>query len=331
PTMGEVTVKLEEVVMKQEASLDPLPEPLLIILSPPPAFLPVPGEPTMLWPKWLKAFEHYLEALGEKELVDSSKCMLLQNCLGPEGQTHKSQVLSCPDCNEKFTNSDVFSCHIKSHSENQSSQTEAQSSQQADGSEVKSNDANDDAISGNGNSPEKEINLVTEDKNPIEGKSQVGGRKKEKVTCKTKTKGHFCPICVGKRFRGKFKKQRPYSCTRCDYAFCTLVELTEHMSSHEGEPPLTCPDCGRTFLNKNKLEKHLTIHTGERPHLCSICGNGFPSAASLKLHINIHTGEKPFQCSQCNKSFSYGRMTELKMHQRYHTGDKPYAFIKSLG
>lgn len=84
--MGEVTVEVDEEVMKPDVSMDPLPEPLLIILSPPPPFLPVPGEPTMFWHKWLKAFEHYLEALGENELIDSSKCVLLQNCLGPEGQ-----------------------------------------------------------------------------------------------------------------------------------------------------------------------------------------------------------------------------------------------------
>lgn len=150
----------------------------------------------------------------------------------------------------------------------------------------------------------------------------------------------------------KFKKERPYSCTRCDWAFATLAELAEHMTEHEGEEPASCPICSRSFLNKNKLEKHMSIHTGERPHLCSICGNGFPSAASLKLHINVHTGYKPFQCDQCPKSFStssslklhsrqhmevrpkfecpecgrtYGRKTELKMHQRYHTGDKPHA------
>eukprot|EP00064_Thunnus_orientalis_P015755 superscaffoldBa00002985_g15814 len=80
--MGEVTVEVDEEVTEQ----DLLPEPLLIILSPPPPFLSVPGEPAIFWHKWLKAFEHYVEALGENELVDSSKCVLLQNCLGQEGQ-----------------------------------------------------------------------------------------------------------------------------------------------------------------------------------------------------------------------------------------------------
>ncbi|XP_068177676.1 zinc finger protein 585A-like [Antennarius striatus] len=84
-TMGEVTVEADEVV-KQEFPFEQLPEPLLIILSPPPAFLPAPGEPVMLWHKWLKAFEVYMDQIGEKDLSDSSKCLLLQNCLGAEGQ-----------------------------------------------------------------------------------------------------------------------------------------------------------------------------------------------------------------------------------------------------
>ncbi|KAI4832502.1 hypothetical protein KUCAC02_015466 [Chaenocephalus aceratus] len=78
--MDKVTIGDE--VTRQEL----LPEPLLIILSPPPPFLPGAGKPTMFWHKWLKAFEHYFHALGEHELAESSKCGLLRNCLGFEGQ-----------------------------------------------------------------------------------------------------------------------------------------------------------------------------------------------------------------------------------------------------
>lgn len=79
-------MEVDEEGTKQDFSLEPLPEPLLIILSPPPPFLPVPRRPAILWHKWLKAFEHYVEGLNEHELSDTSKCLLLQNCLGPEGQ-----------------------------------------------------------------------------------------------------------------------------------------------------------------------------------------------------------------------------------------------------
>lgn len=63
-----------------------LPEPLLVILAPPPPFLLVPGKPSLPWPKWLKSFKNYIQALGDNKLSDSSKCALLQNFLGAEGQ-----------------------------------------------------------------------------------------------------------------------------------------------------------------------------------------------------------------------------------------------------
>ncbi|XP_077575733.1 uncharacterized protein LOC144198544 isoform X1 [Stigmatopora nigra] len=79
--MGEVTLVVDETVRQVL-----LPEPQLIILALPPPFLPSLNEPIIVWPKWLNAFQRYLEELGKEKLTDSSKCMLLQNCLGQEGQ-----------------------------------------------------------------------------------------------------------------------------------------------------------------------------------------------------------------------------------------------------
>ncbi|XP_076004242.1 uncharacterized protein LOC142996984 [Genypterus blacodes] len=84
--MDEAPIEWDEEVMKQDSSSELLPEPLLIILSPPPPFLPAPGEQAMSWNKWQKSFEHYLSGPGDTELGDSTKCALLQNCLGQEGQ-----------------------------------------------------------------------------------------------------------------------------------------------------------------------------------------------------------------------------------------------------
>ncbi|XP_061534917.1 zinc finger protein 665-like [Phycodurus eques] len=78
--MGEVTL-VDELVRQVF-----LPEPQLIILAPPPSFLPSADEPPTVWPKWLNAFERYLGALDDEKLTDKSKCMLLENCLGQEGQ-----------------------------------------------------------------------------------------------------------------------------------------------------------------------------------------------------------------------------------------------------
>lgn len=72
--------------MEEDVFMEPLPEPLLLILSPPPPFLPTVSQPVMVWPKWLKAFERYMRGLGETDLPDSSKLVLLQNCLGTEGE-----------------------------------------------------------------------------------------------------------------------------------------------------------------------------------------------------------------------------------------------------
>lgn len=87
-TMDDVADRIDAgpAAIRQGSSVEPVPEPLLIILPPPPPFLSVSGEPAMNWHKWLSAFERYLEALGENQLMDSSKCAFLQDCLGPEGQ-----------------------------------------------------------------------------------------------------------------------------------------------------------------------------------------------------------------------------------------------------
>ncbi|XP_018539950.2 zinc finger protein 572 [Lates calcarifer] len=183
-------------------------------------------------------------------------------------RTHSSQILSCPECHEKFTNNDAFFSHIMSHGKNQSTQTEGQSFQQNDdmkNQEIvesckdKNNDSVDchdnvpenDKDSGNGDSQGKgsEVNIKTEVKDSDEAKSQDGGRKKEKVTSKTKTKGHFCPICVGRRFRGPNK-------------------LARHMRTHTKEKPFTCPVCALTFSQSYHMTRHVRNQHGLGQYIC---------------------------------------------------------------
>ena len=58
----------------------------IVGLSPPPPFLPCPGEPSIDWPRWKESFQSYLLATGLDLLPDSRKRAVLVNCLGSEGQ-----------------------------------------------------------------------------------------------------------------------------------------------------------------------------------------------------------------------------------------------------
>lgn len=87
-TMDDVTGRFDvgAPADRRGSPVEPFSEPLLVILSPPPPFLSIAGEPAMNWHKWLRAFERYIDGLGENQLTDSSKSAFLQDCLGPEGQ-----------------------------------------------------------------------------------------------------------------------------------------------------------------------------------------------------------------------------------------------------
>ncbi len=55
-------------------------------LPPPSPFLPVPGEPPILWASWFDGFTVYLEAMDYTDISDRRKIALLCHCLGAEGQ-----------------------------------------------------------------------------------------------------------------------------------------------------------------------------------------------------------------------------------------------------
>ena len=57
-----------------------------LTFSPPPAFLPFPGEPPVPWTRWHESFETYIAALGLTDISDARRRAILIHCLGTEGQ-----------------------------------------------------------------------------------------------------------------------------------------------------------------------------------------------------------------------------------------------------
>nr|XP_020469981.1 zinc finger protein 585A-like [Monopterus albus] len=260
-------------------------------------------------------------------------------------RTHATQILSCPICHENFTNNDTFLNHIISHDKNQSTpQTEGPSLQLND--EMKNQDINDSSNkdnenddsndivaeddneddSGNGNSHNtaSEVNVKTEDKASDEARSQDGGSKKQKATSKTKTKGHFCPICVGRRFRGPNKlarhmrthtKEKPFTCPVCSLTFSQSYHMTRHVRNQHGLGQYICSKCGKNVSTWLELKAHKKTHAVEGL-TCLACDKQFKEksalASHLKLHKKVDSSPRSLICGDCGKVF--GRMYHLKRH-----------------
>uniref|UniRef100_A0A7N6F709 C2H2-type domain-containing protein n=1 Tax=Anabas testudineus TaxID=64144 RepID=A0A7N6F709_ANATE len=459
--MGDVTVELDEEVPKQDSSLEPLPEPLLIILSPPPPYLPLPGEPTMFWHKWLKAFEHYIEVLGQDKLVDSTKCALLQNCLGPEGQhiftslihsetTYSAAIsvlteellspcnygdlqeklildqliakTSCPQLRDRLllekepltlaaalvisrevesalNESEQFGFHEvsvdigddldppvqrkakrgrprrgeeRAKTKPPLTKTQSKPSNYKDNYYYSSdklyysdeNDETDQAKTRNNVdnrasiSPQRmkeesynksddadaesgkrdKVDIKTEDKDSDEAKSQDGASRIDDSISKTKAKGHFCPICVNRCFRGANKlarhmrthtKEKPFTCPVCALTFSQSYHMTRHLRNQHGLGQYICPKCGKNlsscvFLQLTALKYHLRTHTEERPYQCSCCIETFEEKDALEQHCLKHRKfkkEKPYSCTRCD--YAFATLGELTEHMTSHEGEQP--------
>jgi len=55
-------------------------------LPPPSPFLALPGEPPVLWSRWISSFETYILAAGLEGVSEGRRRALLLHCLGAEGQ-----------------------------------------------------------------------------------------------------------------------------------------------------------------------------------------------------------------------------------------------------
>uniref|UniRef100_A0A665U138 C2H2-type domain-containing protein n=1 Tax=Echeneis naucrates TaxID=173247 RepID=A0A665U138_ECHNA len=239
-------------------------------------------------------------------------------------RTHTSQTLSCPNCGEKFTSNSALLTHLMSHGKHQCTQAEAQSAQ-----------------------PSEEI------KTPAINESRKDTNKKEKVTSKSNTKGHFCPICVGRRFRGPNKlarhmrthtKEKPFTCPVCTLTFSQSYHMTRHLRNQHGLGQYicsklfgrmyhlkrhivthrkaangecyTCPDCQKNFAFPEDLNKHMEIHVRENNGMCPKCNETFNSPEELETHMGQGHQSEQYYCSLCCKRFI--KLSHYKRHILVH-------------
>ncbi|XP_035027992.1 zinc finger protein 14-like [Hippoglossus stenolepis] len=252
-------------------------------------------------------------------------------------RTHK-QTLSCPDCGEKFTNHDTLRSHMVSHDKIQQqilqqsdeviNQVTVDSSQNDDSNDSIDDAADNDSDSGCVETLDKgcKVNIkMEEDSVAI---SQDGAGKKEKVASKAKPKGHFCPICDGRRFRGPNKlarhmrthtKEKPFTCPICSLTFSQSYHMTRHVRNQHGSGKYICSKCGKSSSSWLELKTHKKTHAGDGLK-CLACDTQFKEKAALvshlKLHKKVHTNPRSLICGDCGKVFR--RLYHLKRHIKTH-------------
>ncbi|XP_062420195.1 zinc finger protein 135-like isoform X2 [Pungitius pungitius] len=290
--MGKVSAEVDPAVTRQDSSSSsssgPLPEPLLIILSPPPPFLPVPGEPTMSWRGWLRAFERYVEALGENELVDSSKCGLLRDCLGREGRRvfaaltrGEAAYAAAVSALTLYFGSDQSSfCEVSGDGLYPAVQIKRKRGRPRRGEERPKKLPEPRCTKTTRSSRYKDKYSGSD--NGREGDEDDEDNEDEDFQPR-KLKGPYCPLCVGKRFRDANK-------------------LARHMRTHTKEKPFRCPACAMTFSQSYHMTRHMRKQHGAGRYVCPTCGTSSESSAALQSHKRTHAPRVPSRPARREKS-----------------------------
>uniref|UniRef100_A0A672ZL60 C2H2-type domain-containing protein n=1 Tax=Sphaeramia orbicularis TaxID=375764 RepID=A0A672ZL60_9TELE len=279
-------------------------------------------------------------------------------------KTHVPKILPCPFCQEKCANYEQFLDHIKTHGitkatrptrpeRNEEAKTQEtmelgnnDNHESDDGSE----EGNIDADSENNEVQTEESELKMENK---DSEAKSNGHKKDKAL-KSKKKGHFCPICVGRRFRGPNKlarhmrshtKEKPFSCPVCALTFSQSYHMTRHLRNQHGLGHYICTKCGKNLETWQELNVHKKTHAADDLS-CPVCDKQFKDKASFTSHIKSHktipSSPQCLICAECGKVFGrmyhlkrhiskcphcdavFLKLTALKYHLRTHTEERPY-------
>ncbi|XP_034044429.1 zinc finger protein 271-like [Thalassophryne amazonica] len=224
----------------------------------------------------------------------------------PELQFHKwihnPQLLTCPDCDEKFQDSSTFLNHVKLHDEDQATQSEAHSSHLSDKATIQEKEQPDELVqltndcNDNSNGDFDNGDASSEVENYLNG-----GDIEKKVARKTKVNRHFCSICAGKGFRTPYK-------------------LARHMRTHTKEKPFKCPCCTVTFSYHSAVATHLRRQHGADQYVCVKCGKSFGSNPMLLAHKRMHTSQV-LTCPDCGENFDESStfLNHIKLHSKAET------------
>jgi len=119
---------------------------------------------------------------------------------------------------------------------------------------------------------------------------------------------------------------KTFICTRCGKAFERESYLMLHMATHNGDRPFLCTVCSKSFTRNAKLRDHMLSHTDVRPHVCQVCPDArlrFKSRCSLMKHMKRMHSERPLHVCEVCGK-EFRYPYNLKVHMRAHSGELPY-------
>ncbi|XP_063899312.1 zinc finger protein 718 [Helicoverpa armigera] len=130
-----------------------------------------------------------------------------------------------------------------------------------------------------------------------------------------------------KRFHGRTKSNRTYSCNICGKNFKNQAAVRTHMLTHINRK-FTCDQCPSIFSSPYTLNQHKKKHTTTellKEHYCTTCGVGYTSRKSLLAHLRNSGNhqERSYECVICNRSCPNERSLNSHMSS-VHSSSKDF-------